>query len=187
MIMHTRSTPERIRTSDPLVRSQILSPLSYRGIPRLLAVSSGGLEPPASDLSDPCSHQLSYDDVFISAVPGWRPLHSGPTGHSYPAGDSNPQPPRSERVASASWATRASWTTSVSNRAGAACKAVLHTCASPVRANGRARTGSLALTRRMHVPSCSVGLFGISVVLTTERLDGFEPTISTMATSRSTN
>jgi hypothetical protein len=49
-----------------------------------------------------------------------------------PARDSNPQPPRSKRGASTNWTTRAWWTTSVSNRAGAACKAALHTCASPV-------------------------------------------------------
>ena len=165
--LHSLGTPERIRTSDPLVRNQVLSPLSYRGMYR--TVSSGGLEPPAPDLSDPCSHQLSYDDMggrnrirtlrthrasalagprlrplghpslasrtglepAISAVTGRRPLHTGPTGPAYPTRDSNPQPPRSERDASTNWATRASWTTSVSNRAGAACKAALHTCASP--------------------------------------------------------
>src|SRR5437762_569658 len=40
------------------------------------------------------------------------------------------------------WATRAWWTTSVSNRAGAACKAALHTCASPLTSSeGRAAGG----------------------------------------------
>lgn len=29
----------------------------------MLCVSPGGLEPPTSDLSDPCSDQLSYGDM----------------------------------------------------------------------------------------------------------------------------
>jgi hypothetical protein len=53
-------------------------------------------------------------------------------------GMSTRSPIRTDTVAAlngvppASWATRAWWTTSVSNRAGAACKAALHTCASPM-------------------------------------------------------
>jgi hypothetical protein len=51
-------TPGAIRTPGPRIRNPMLYPLSYRGM-----VSPGGFEPPASELSAPRSHRLSYGDV----------------------------------------------------------------------------------------------------------------------------
>ena len=59
----------------------------------------------------------------------------------------------SGRVAARMHERFAEWTTSVSNRACAVCKTALHTCACPMRANGRTRTDSLRLTRAAHGPS----------------------------------
>ena len=62
----TRSRWSHARGRRHLVRSQVLHPLSYKGL-----VSQGGLEPPASDLSDPRSDLLSYSDVAEGA--GFEP------------------------------------------------------------------------------------------------------------------
>jgi hypothetical protein len=74
-----------------------------------------GLEPATPGLTGRCSDQLSYDTMCC--VPGAR----------FERALTAVWTPRLYR-----WATRAWWTTSVSNRAGAACKAALHTCASPL-------------------------------------------------------
>jgi hypothetical protein len=74
-----------------------------------------GLEPATPGLTGRCSDQLSYDTMCC--VPGAR----------FERALTAVWTPRLYR-----WATRAWWTTSVSNRAGAACKAALHTCASPM-------------------------------------------------------
>ncbi len=65
--------PGEDRTPDPRIRNPVLCPLSYKGVCRVSPpawpasrVSSGGLEPPASELSAPRSDLLSYDDVAES-------------------------------------------------------------------------------------------------------------------------
>ena len=66
---------ERIRTDDPLVANQVLSPLSYT--PKsmcALMVGLGRFELPTSRLSGVRSHRLSYRPVAKKKIVGWSDL-----------------------------------------------------------------------------------------------------------------
>lgn len=100
------------------------------------------------------------------------------------------------------------WTTSVSNRAGAACKAVLHTCASPVepavgleptssglqdrcayprRLAGMMRTASGIRTRNYLILNQAPLPIGVPRRVCEERTAGIEPASSVWKTDMSTS
>ena len=49
------SSPDRTRTYNPLINSQLLCQLSYQGVATLM-----GLEPTTTAVTGQCSNQLSY-------------------------------------------------------------------------------------------------------------------------------